>query len=255
MLHAAAWPVAVALLFAAACSKPPPFQGLVTVDGRRLYLECAGSGTPAVVLEADFQRGVSDWPAVQGQVAAFSLVCSYDRLGHGRSDRTTEPSAGEQAVDDLRVVLASANVPAPYVLVGNGFGGLLVQLFAQRYPRDVAAIVLIDADDDSLAARFQAAGPAAVRESYRRWMREDPDGRAVAATYAAARAASLPPGVPLVRLTHGLAPTERSAALEIPRDEPDLVVQAIRALVRRPRVGVAVRGRTSTARAVDGCVS
>jgi pimeloyl-ACP methyl ester carboxylesterase len=105
-------------------------------------------------------------------------------------------------------------------------------LFAQRHPRDVAALVLIDADDDSLAARFQAAGPTAVRESYRRWMREDPDGRAVAATYATVRGADLPPAVPLVRLTHGLEPIAHSAPLEIPRDEPDVVVQTIRAIVR-----------------------
>jgi pimeloyl-ACP methyl ester carboxylesterase len=217
MLRAAGWPVALALLFVSACAKPPPFTGLVDVGGHRLYLECAGSGSPAVVLEADIQRGASEWSAVFSRVAAFSLVCSYDRLGHGRSDRTTEPSTGEQAVDDLRVVLAGGNVPAPYVLVGNGFGGLLVQLFAQRHPRDVAAVLVLDSDDDSLAARFQAAGPTAVRESYRRWMREDPDGRAVAATYASARATQLPPGVPLVR---------------IPRAEPDAVVQAIHSIVR-----------------------
>jgi hypothetical protein len=56
-----------------------------------------------------------------------------------------------------------------------------------------------------------------VRESYRRWMREDPEGRAVAATYALVRGAEPVPGVPLVR---------------IPRAEPDAVVQAIRSIVR-----------------------
>jgi pimeloyl-ACP methyl ester carboxylesterase len=209
--------VAVAELCATACTRAQPFAGLIDVGGSRLYLECSGSGSPAVVLEADIQGGAGDWSAVQSQVAGFTLVCSYDRRGQGRSDRTTEPSGGDQAVDDLRVVLAGGGIRAPYVLVGNRFGGLLVQHFALNHPHDVAGLVLIDADDDSLARRFQAAGPTAARESYRRWMREDPDGRAVAVTYAAVRGADLPPGLPLVRIAGG---------------EPDAIVQAISSIVR-----------------------
>ncbi len=33
---------------------------------------------------------------------------------------------------------------APYVLVGHSLGAWIVQVFAQRYPRDVAGLVLVD---------------------------------------------------------------------------------------------------------------
>ncbi len=33
----------------------------------------------------------------------------------------------------------------PYVLVGHSFGGLYMQLFARRYPEEVAGLVLVDA--------------------------------------------------------------------------------------------------------------
>jgi pimeloyl-ACP methyl ester carboxylesterase len=42
------------------------------------------------------------------------------------------------------VLLARAAVPAPFVLVGHSFGGLVTRIFAQRYRADVAALVLVD---------------------------------------------------------------------------------------------------------------
>jgi len=141
------------------------------------------------------------------------------------------------------------------VLVGNGFGGLLMRLYASCYPREVAALVVLDSDDERLAARFQELTPRENRESYRRWLREDPDGQAVAATFVDLRAAGPLPDVPLVVLGHGRAPTDPSevevyqdlaqsvlngrvvraqdsTAREIPRMQPSLVVDTIATLVR-----------------------
>jgi pimeloyl-ACP methyl ester carboxylesterase len=46
--------------------------------------------------------------------------------------------------EELRELLARADLPAPYVLVGHSFGGTIVRVFAHRYPADVAAVVLLD---------------------------------------------------------------------------------------------------------------
>src|SRR3954453_9625724 len=67
------------------------FSGLVDVgDGRRLYLECAGQGSPTVVLEAGFRTRADLWSddLIQPEaprtmvfpgVATFTRVCAYDR--------------------------------------------------------------------------------------------------------------------------------------------------------------------------------
>jgi pimeloyl-ACP methyl ester carboxylesterase len=167
------------------------------------------------------------------------------------------PSAGDQAVDDLRVLLAATGTRPPFVLVGNGYGGLLMRLYASRYPREVTGLVLLDSDDERLASRFQELAPVDRQESYRRWLREDPDGRAIGVTFAALRAAGPLPEVPRDVLSHGppldtaeqdvyrglagQAPlgrhvsTDQSGAREIPRMQPELVVEEVSSLVHTLR--------------------
>ena len=64
-------------------------------------------------------------------------------------------SAGEM-VNDLHALLVAAQVPGPYLLVGHSFGGLLVRLFAHRYPDEVCGLVLVDAMNED---QFGVIGP------------------------------------------------------------------------------------------------
>ena len=68
------------------------FSGLVDIGGRKLYLECRGQGSPAVILETGAYARADVWsrdnllPAgartmVLPGVAAFTRVCAYDRPG------------------------------------------------------------------------------------------------------------------------------------------------------------------------------
>ena len=60
----------------------PPTGRLVEVDGRRLHLNCAGVGSPTVILEAGLGVAASlSWAPVQNEIARFTRVCSYDRAG------------------------------------------------------------------------------------------------------------------------------------------------------------------------------
>src|SRR5688572_252450 len=54
---------------------------LVDTAGGRLHINCTGTGTPTVILEAGFPGSSLDWNLVQPMVAPFSRVCSYDRAG------------------------------------------------------------------------------------------------------------------------------------------------------------------------------
>lgn len=46
--------------------------------------------------------------------------------------------------EDLRALLASRNIRPPYILIGHSSGGLYMQLYARRYPAEVAGLVLVD---------------------------------------------------------------------------------------------------------------
>jgi pimeloyl-ACP methyl ester carboxylesterase len=117
---------------------------MIDVGGHRLYIECTGSGGPAVILQAGLGASSSSWASIAPAVAAMTTVCTYDRAGHGRSDEAG-PQDGIALATDLHTLLERAGVPGPYVLVGHSSGGPYVRVFAARYPDEVAGMVLLDA--------------------------------------------------------------------------------------------------------------
>jgi pimeloyl-ACP methyl ester carboxylesterase len=123
---------------------------MIDVGGRRLHLLRRGQGAPTVILEAGGGGGSStqDWPLLN-RVARFTHVLSYDRAGLGWSDPPPGPKMINGIAGDLDALLASANEPPPYVLVGGSFGGLLVRAFCRLYPAKVAGAVFLDAPDEA----------------------------------------------------------------------------------------------------------
>ena len=95
------------------------FAGLVDIGGgRKMYLECRGTGSPTVVLVAGLRASAEDWnisetsaPAVFPEVAKFTRVCAYDRPGTpvgekpSRSDPVPQPATAGDAVADLHALL------------------------------------------------------------------------------------------------------------------------------------------------------
>ncbi|MFH8249515.1 alpha/beta fold hydrolase [Microbacterium sp. B2969] len=135
----------------AATSQAMPGQ-LVDVGDHRLHLYCAGSGGPTVVLEAGGGAAASDLELLREDVAGDTRVCVYDRAGRGWSEPAATPPHGIQIATELHTLLQRAHVPGPYVLAGHSFGGLYVQMYAARYPREVAGMVLIDSTAPNAAA-------------------------------------------------------------------------------------------------------
>ena len=76
-------------------------------------------------------------------VATFTRVCVYDRAGYGWSETAAGFRTTGNIVQELRLLLRNAEIEPPFVLVGQSFGGLVVQLYAARFPDEVAGIVLV----------------------------------------------------------------------------------------------------------------
>ncbi len=137
------------------------FSGLVAIgDGRKMYLECRGSGSPTVILESGYRNDAEIWstPLEAGmstvfpQVAKFTRVCAYDRPGTfldanhlSRSTAIPMPRTARDLVSDLHALLHAANVPGPYVFAAHSFGGIFARLYASTYPDEVVGMVLVDA--------------------------------------------------------------------------------------------------------------
>ncbi|HKQ16179.1 MAG TPA: alpha/beta hydrolase [Steroidobacteraceae bacterium] len=129
---------------------------LIDIGGRRLALNCTGAGTPTVILETGLGAESDEWAAVQEAVQTFTRVCRYDRAGRGASDPAVRRRSAAEMVEDLHVLLRTADIRGPYVLVGHSFGGLLMRLFAQRFPQEVRSLVLVDSMHED---QFEVFGP------------------------------------------------------------------------------------------------
>jgi pimeloyl-ACP methyl ester carboxylesterase len=125
---------------------PPPGE-LVDVDGHRLHLNVAGerTATPTIVLEAGMASMSANWAWVQDELAEDGRVVSYDRAGLGWSDPGTGRMDAATSASELHTALAAAGIGPPYVLAGHSYGGLVVRMFADRYPDEVVGLVLVDA--------------------------------------------------------------------------------------------------------------
>jgi pimeloyl-ACP methyl ester carboxylesterase len=125
--------------------RPAPPGVLVDIGGQRLHLDCAGAGSPTVLLE----NGTGDysmiWGLVQPGVSRFTRVCSYDRGGYAWSEPGSRPRTFAQLALELRTALRVRNIEPPYILVGQSYGGLVVRGFAAMYRAEVKGMVLVDA--------------------------------------------------------------------------------------------------------------
>jgi len=123
---------------------PAPPGKLISVGGHKMHLNCTGTGSPTVVVEAGIGDISTDWVFVQNAASKFTRICTYDRVGYAWSEPGPLPRTYTQVNFDLHELLAAAHEKGPFVLVGHSFGGPLVRWYAKLYPTEVAGLLLVD---------------------------------------------------------------------------------------------------------------
>lgn len=227
----AGWPVATASASdvpaaSAATGEPPagatPNPRTVAVDGGDVAIDCRGEGQPTVILESDLGVPMDTWNAIVGEVGDTARVCRYDRppvaAGPG--------SVSDRMIARLRALLTAAGEGPPYVLVGEGFGGLNVQLFARRYPDEVLGVVLVGAAHPDFEARLAELLSPEHLAARRAALEGNPEGVGYDDILAAGEAVGAAPGFPpisTVVIRRGLTPPQADPAW------PTAQVEALRA--------------------------
>ena len=132
----------------------------VAVADAEMALFVSGAGSQVIVLVAGGLGGDHRaWTTVQPKLTKFGRVVSYDRLGSGTSTRSKRPRVATNFVEELRQGLKNAGLQPPYLLVGHSYGGLMVRLFASRYPNEVSGLVLVDPVSENFYRRAQVEAP------------------------------------------------------------------------------------------------
>lgn len=139
-------------------------QRLVEVEpGRRLHLVCLGKGSPTVILTAGLGNWSATWSPVHREIALTTRACAWDRAGFGFSDPSDRPQTLKETTDDLERVLKKGAVKGPYILVGHSHGGFESLTFADRHPRAVAGMVLVDSTVPDQRDMQRRAAPSVAR--------------------------------------------------------------------------------------------
>ncbi len=212
---------------------PAPGE-MVQVGQHRMHVMRSGQG-PTVVFENGPGGVALDWSLVGPQVSEFATTIAYDRAGLGWSEPGDRPRDIATLVAELKQTLVAIEAPAPYVLVGHSYGGLIARAYAYTYPEDVAGLVLIDAAHEDqfeiypeeYAAKAENMGQMMARL---RWVYRAVNGSGIPAlfpsTFAAPIAAKLPEDIAaartaaaLVDSSQAVTTTDEMAALLVSFDQ------------------------------------
>ena len=117
-------------------------DGLVEINGARIYYEMRGSGPPLLLIMG--LTGDAGWfNPLAGLLAERFTVITYDRRGNSRSPRPEgwmSTSAAEQA-DDAAGLLSTLGF-SPAIVFGNSFGAMISLELIARHPQAVRGAIV-----------------------------------------------------------------------------------------------------------------
>ena len=129
-----------------ACQSPParPQEGMLPVEGGRIWYEVIGTGRgiPLIVLHGG-PGGTDQYLSALQALGDDRPVVLYDQLGSGRSDRISDTSLMHadryaRELDSLRRYLRFARVN----LYGHSWGGALALEYLRSQSSSVASVIL-----------------------------------------------------------------------------------------------------------------
>ncbi len=144
---------------------------LTSVGGHSMRIECTGSGSPALILDAGLGNDGLIWSAVQPTLSQTTQVCSYDRAGMGWSDPVPPPRDADHIAAQLHALLQAAGLSGPIVLMGHSIAGMYIRDYASHYPEQVKGLIFVDAStplqnrDPSFAREFRR-GPSPLQRFF-----------------------------------------------------------------------------------------
>jgi pimeloyl-ACP methyl ester carboxylesterase len=136
--------VLLAIIFSGCATLPNENVG--NLDHRQVEYSLIRNktGSTTAVFENGLDGKMIGWNKVIPEISKDATTFAYNRPGYGRSTPAATPRDGLHITKELRSLLRSRGLMPPYVLVGYSLGGLYMQLYARRYPEEVAGLVLVD---------------------------------------------------------------------------------------------------------------
>ena len=108
-----------------------------------LATDSRGTGGLPVLFAHSFAGDLAHWAAVLEHLKPQRRAVAFDFRGHGRSPGVVGRYSYDELAKDIAAV-ADAQELERVVLVGHSMGAAIAAKFAERHPRRVEALVLVD---------------------------------------------------------------------------------------------------------------
>ncbi len=115
----------------------------VNVDGSRVHYRNYGGGDEAIVFVHGWTCDMSFWGGQWYPFSKLKPTILIDLPGHGKSDEPQIAYSMDLFARAVKAVLDDAQVKRA-VLVGHSMGTPVIRQFYRKYPKETAAIVIVD---------------------------------------------------------------------------------------------------------------
>lgn len=136
-----------------------------TIDSKKIYFNTEGSGDYTIIFDGPIGDNMYEWnKTIEGLERQGVKTFVYNRNGYGFSSSSPIMTPKEQA-EQLNQLLKKAAIGGKYILVGEGYGSLVLTNYAKLYPQNIKGVVLINPIDeknkeeyDSIKNKFSLVG-------------------------------------------------------------------------------------------------
>ncbi len=129
---------------------------LIDVGTSTMHVYTGGQGDITFVLSANI-GAISPYASLSPlhqELSKMGKVVVYDKPGYGWSDFTKAPRDLDTLTAEIHTALTQSQQTTPYILVAHSLGSLEALRYAQRYPEEVAGILLIDGASPSFCKTY-----------------------------------------------------------------------------------------------------
>ena len=122
----------------------PPTGKFADIGNNKIHYDYSGSGDLTIVLIAGLGETMHTWSGIKKELTQRGGVFMYDRSGLGQSEPGVLPRSVDNIATELHYLLENEKIPGPYVLIGHSAGGFSARYYANKYPKDVIGLFIID---------------------------------------------------------------------------------------------------------------
>lgn len=155
-----------------------PLGALVEVNGHNMsvYIEGKGDKTLVFLSGGGTCSPILDFKSLYSLLTDEYKIVVVEKFGYGFSDVVDENRDIDTILSETRMALDKAEVQGPYILCPHSMSGLEALYWAQKYPKEVEAIIGLDMavpgyyDEMNISIPVMKAGQYGATLGITRWI-------------------------------------------------------------------------------------